>query len=902
LPVTTTNFLPSLEDILDSHPLTVALNDSFEHVLNLLSQAPGSCALVMEGPRLAGIFTQRDVVKLMASRELLKGEELKIAEVMSSDVVTLNLAMFQDIFTALTLFHAHHIRHLPVIDSQAHLIGIITLDSIRRALQPVNLIKFRQVKEVMSSHVIYTSPTTSVLEVNNLMAKHGVSCVVLAEINQEAMVCPKGIITERDIVRLHSQRRGNSLSEITAGTVMSQPLHFLKPKDTLWEVEQAMSQYGVRRLVVVTEDEELAGIVTQTSLVKILDPVEMFSSMEALQQTVQRLESEKLDLLQNRNRDLKRLVKERTLELEQAIQQTQSELQERQRAEAALRRVSRVRDMLSKATEALLKATEEVTLWKEICRIAVEEGGYRLAWVGLVENVESAKMIPVAYFGTETDADYQTLLEAQTPPNLKAEAEVNHFAPPYNLCSACGSSIELPLLLSGERLPGTLNICAKEPDAFDPEEIKLLEKLAGNLTYGINALRTRHEREEAKEALLQSQEQFRQAQKLEAVGRLAGGVAHDFNNILTSILCSSDLVLQSLPTTSEALLVTEEITEIKKEALQAANLTRQLLAFSRRQVLNFRLLNLNETVQNVEKMLRRLIGEDIELGVKLEPQLGTIKSDAGQLEQVILNLAVNARDAMPSGGKLVIETINFEIKPEQVSQFSPKLKQGSYVILSVRDTGTGMTPETLAHIFEPFFTTKEPGKGTGLGLSTVYEIVEQSGGYIVVESQLELGTNFKIYLPLLTDALPEMLETTKQVTTFVPAGTETILIVEDEERIRYVMSKILTREGYHILKAAGPEEALTLSRDYVEPIHIVITDMLMPGMNGLELTKRMVEMRPTTKFLLMSGYSESTLQTDKAWQEDVIHFLPKPFTMESLKSKVRQVLDQSQPLLALTIS
>jgi len=380
------------------------------------------------------------------------------------------------------------------------------------------------------------------------------------------------------------------------------------------------------------------------------------------------------------------------------------------------------------------------------------------------------------------------------------------------------------------------------------------------------------------------EEQYRQAQRMEAVGRLAGGVAHDFNNILTAILGYAELLLMELPPDSEHLA---DAAEIRTAAQRAAGLTRQLLAFSRQQVLQPTVLCVNDVLANVENMLCRLLGENVALRTALAPDAGNVRADAGQLEQVIVNLAVNARDAMSAGGKLTIETANAELSEDDAEANQPVVA-GQYVMLAVTDTGVGISPENRLRIFEPFFTTKEQGKGTGLGLSTVYGIVKQSGGYIWVYSEPGKGATFKVYLPRV-DA-PVEPQTPPRPIQGTPAGTETILLAEDDEQLRKLVRGLLDRVGYQVLSAASAEDALAQARRYRGQIHLLLTDVVMPGEGGHQLASRLAQARPATRTLFMSGYTDAAI-VDHGILERGHHYLQKPFTPAVLARRVRDVLD-----------
>jgi len=381
------------------------------------------------------------------------------------------------------------------------------------------------------------------------------------------------------------------------------------------------------------------------------------------------------------------------------------------------------------------------------------------------------------------------------------------------------------------------------------------------------------------------EEQLRQSQKLESVGMLAGGIAHDFNNILTVITGYSDLTLKGLDNGDPLVNYVEGI---EKAAARAASLTRQLLAFSRKQVLQPKVIDLNSVIMNIEKMLGRLVGEDMELCTSPGFGLGSVKADPGQIGQVILNLVVNARDAMPKGGKITIETANIYLDEEYARQHIA-VQPGWYVMLAVTDNGHGMDVETQRNIFEPFFTTKEQGKGTGLGLSTVYGIVKQSGGNILVYSEVGVGTTFKIYFPLVDEQVAEPEVAAMRLES--AAGNETILLAEDEEMVRHLAREKLKMHGYTVLEGANAEEALLICQQYEGPIHLLLTDVVMPQMSGKELAEQVVSLRPDTRVLYMSGYANQSIVHNGILDSDIA-FIGKPFTPDALVLKVVEVLGQ----------
>jgi two-component system cell cycle sensor histidine kinase/response regulator CckA len=383
------------------------------------------------------------------------------------------------------------------------------------------------------------------------------------------------------------------------------------------------------------------------------------------------------------------------------------------------------------------------------------------------------------------------------------------------------------------------------------------------------------------------EERLRQSQKMEAVGRLAGGVAHDFNNLLTVILGYSQILAEGVPSGSR---LAESAAQIQSAADRAAGITRQLLAFSRKQVLSPRIINLNDILVNLDSLLRRLIGEDIEIMTLPAKDLGSVKADPGQIEQVIMNLALNSRDAMQQGGKLTLETSNTNLDESYAHDRQP-VAPGRYVLLAVSDTGHGMTAETQARIFEPFYTTKEVGKGTGLGLSMVYGIVKQSGGHIWVYSEPDRGTTFKIYLPRV-DQTVETVGVEKHVNG-MQQGTETILLVEDDPQLRQLSSSVLTHCGYKVLVAGSPEEGLAICKADPSDIRLLVTDVVMPRMNGRQLAEQILQIAPELRVLYISGYTSNAI-VHYGVLDPGLWFLPKPFTLSALIAKVREVLDAGQ--------
>jgi signal transduction histidine kinase/ActR/RegA family two-component response regulator len=395
------------------------------------------------------------------------------------------------------------------------------------------------------------------------------------------------------------------------------------------------------------------------------------------------------------------------------------------------------------------------------------------------------------------------------------------------------------------------------------------------------------ERKRSQEALQQRDEQLRQSQKMEAIGRLAGGVAHDFNNLLTAITGFGTLVRDGLKPDDP---VRSDIEEVLGAAKRAGALTRQLLAFGRRQIVTPQVVSLDQIVTDLEKMLRRLIGEHIALSLTSSPRLGLVRADPGQIEQVLINLCVNARDAMSEGGEIRIELENVEIAAGDVGD-RPGLQPGSYVRLAVVDTGSGIAPDVLKHIFEPFFTTKRAGKGTGLGLATVYGIVKQNNGVIEVQSEIGRGTTFRVFLPRVE--CEDAYDGDRPVMSDIDHVSETVLLAEDDDRVRGLVANVLRRRGYIVLEASRGDDALELARRHEAPIHLLLSDIVMPGMNGRVVAERVTELRPETRVLLMSGYSEDvTLRASVEGPKTL--FIQKPFTTDALAARIREALSSAQ--------
>ncbi|MGA9778047.1 MAG: PAS domain S-box protein [Limisphaerales bacterium] len=566
------------------------------------------------------------------------------------------------------------------------------------------------------------------------------------------------------------------------------------------------------------------------------------------------------------------------------------DITERKQAEEELRRLNRSLQTLSKCNEVVVRATDEIKLLTMICQILTETGGFRLAWVGYSEQDESKSVRPIAWAGAEAHylenlqiswADTErgrgptgTAIRTGQPTTFSNLAESPNFAPwrEETLRHGFSSSIGLPLK-ADDKIFGALTVYASQADAFSPQETALLMELANDLAFGIATLRNRVQRKHL-------EEQLRQSQKMEAVGQLAGGVAHDFNNLLTVIQGNASLLLNPQLDPKERAGCSRQIVQA---AERAASLTRQLLIFSRKQVMRSANVDLNEVVANMTKMLRRMLGEDIVLQTKYAHELAIIHADTGMIEQVLMNLLVNARDAMPAGGQLSISTSKEDFTKAQVEKNHDAVA-GTHVRLTVRDTGCGIPKENLPRIFEPFYTTKAVGKGTGLGLATVYSIIQQHHGWITVSSEVNKGSTFSIYFPAVAGERVE--KEAAFAVAKLPHGTGTILVVEDELAVRVLVSNMLQRCGYTVLAAESGVAAMKVWQEHQDRIQLLLTDIIMPdGMNGYELAQQLQTARPGLKVVYTSGYSGEVVGKSLNLI-DGVNFLQKPY----LPQKLLQIL------------
>jgi signal transduction histidine kinase len=569
-----------------------------------------------------------------------------------------------------------------------------------------------------------------------------------------------------------------------------------------------------------------------------------------------------------------------------------SDITERVKAEREIRRRNRGLTLLNHIIAASASDMEQETMLETACRELARTFEVPQAGAVLINEDKTSGTLIAEYLGkgqapavgveipVQGNPSFQYLLSNKAPLVVKDAQTDPRLEPIHDLMRQRGtvSLLILPLIIDGEVI-GSLGLDAFEPRHFSAEEVTLAWSAADQVAGALARARLNEQRQRL-------EAQYRQAQKMEAVGRLTAGIAHDFNNLLTAINGFAELTRHQLMPDDP---LREMVEKVLHSGQRAADLVRQLLAFSRKQIIEPQVLDPNTVVSEMDKMLRRVIGEDIELRTTLEPDVWPIKVDHAQIGQVIANLAVNARDAMPEGGQLTIETANVVLAEENMPG-QLELEPGDYVVLVVSDTGTGMNDEVLSHLFEPFFTTKEPGKGTGLGLATVYGVVRQSGGDIRVRSEENEGTTFEIYLPRV-EAVVRAPSGPRGIAD-VPSGVETILLVEDDESVRDLSWRVLEGQGYTVMQAGDGREALQVAANYPDPIHLLATDLVMPGISGKELGEQLIQGHPELKILYMSGYTDE-LFAEHGILEPGVTLLQKPFRPVELAHKVRQVLDSA---------
>ncbi len=975
--------LPALKQVIDRSPITVRPETLLVDAISIMSQAPGrhcalpdanssihtnlqgqihsGCVLVMDGLRLVGILTERDVVKLASAETGLS--VLRVANAMTRQVITMTLSASATTLSALALFHQHRIRHLPVLDDQGQLVGIVTPNNIRQVLQPMNLLRLRRVAEVMTPDVIHASGTASVLEIARQMTEHRVSCVVIAEIDpalSEASIgdpslTPVGIITERDIVQFQALEL--NLAQIPAQTVMSAPLFCLNPSDSLWVAHQQMQARHVQRLVVAGDQGELMGIVTQTSLLQFLDPLEMASIIETLQQEVDHRTDELVQVnrqLQATREQLESQVEHRTAELTLANARLRQEISDRKQVELEIQKFVSLADNSTELigmcgmnfvptyinpagkqmiglddTRQYIDTPAQEFFFPEDRDFVIHDFFPRVLREGQGEveirfrHFKTGEAVWMVYSVFCIRNRYNQPIglatisrnindRKQAEEKIREQAALIDISPDaimvcdldchilfwnkgaeqiYGWTAAEILGRNSRELLSEKSLPQletalqTIQAKGEWQGEFQKvtksgQELKISSrwKLVRNETGQPQAILT-VETDITEQKQLEAQ--FLRAQRLESLGILASGIAHDMNNILAPMLASAQLLPVLNPNLDEQ--SQQLLTIFEDNTRRGTELVKQILAFARGLEGDRMAVQVKHILVELLQTIESTFPKSIEI-VRTFPKedLWLVSADATQLHQVFMNFCVNARDAMPKGGTLSISAKN-RVIDETYVRMNLDAKVGSYVAIAFEDTGTGIAPEHIDRIFDPFFTTKAIGEGTGLGLSTVAGIIKNYGGFVTVSSKVGRGTQFQVFLPAVeaTETSPE--ETQES---FRGQG-ELILVVDDEANIRETLKLTLENQNYKVLLATDGIEAIAAYATHQDRIKVVLIDMMMPSMDGSTAIRTLQQFNPQIKVIACSGAStnDSLLKT-----VEVEAFLPKPFTADTLLSTLHKVL------------
>ncbi|MEJ6487887.1 CBS domain-containing protein [Nostoc punctiforme UO1] len=856
MPSLYTTDLPSLEQVIECSPLTVLPNTPLTDVIALMNPVSSntvesasnfsSCVLVVEEKKLLGIFTLRDIVRLTGAEVDLS--RVLISEVMTQPVISFTLDDAQNALTPLTLMRQHHIRHLPVVDEQGQLLGLITPEKIRQIIQPAHLLKLRYIKEVMVTDVTHALPTTSILQLSQMMSDRRISCVVIVS-PQETGLIPVGMISEKDILKV--QLQGLDTTQTQAQAVMSTPVLTISSTESLWVVHQLMQERGVRRLVVVGEQGQLQGLVTQTNLLQVLDPLEIVSVIQALQAKIleqavqlcqfnqqleqevkQRRQAEKS--LRQSQQELELQVAERTAQLVVANARLQQEIEERKQSEAAF-------IDSEQRLQAIIDNSPAVIYVKDMQgqHILVNSEFERLTHLPReqVKNKTDYEIFS-ADIAQALSKNDQKVLTSVTP--LQSE-EILQFDDGLHTYL----SVKFPLCHSDGQ---PYAICGISTDITEKKQIE---------------------------------QQFYRTQRLESVGTLASGIAHDLNNVFTPMRMISELLpfrCKNVDAQTQELFKT-----LENCSKRGADLVKQILTFARGTEGKHILLQPEHLLKELVKVIKQTFLQSIEIVANIPTNtLWMVQADPTQLEQVFMNLAVNARDAMPNGGTLTITAENRMID-QTYAQMNLEAQAGSYIVVTFSDTGTGIPPEIEERIFEPFFTTKEVGKGTGLGLSTVSGIVKNHGGFIEVATRVGQGTKFQIFLPKAEGTTSEITTEAK-----LPRGKgELILVIDDEAVIQQITQQTLADYNYKTFVANDGIEAIALYAQYKRQISVVLLDMLMPNMDGLTAILALRTMNPNVKIIANSGLPNNE---QKAIEAGADKFLYKPYTAKDLLTTLSDVI------------
>ncbi len=966
--------LPTLEQVIDPAPLIVGPNHSVLAVMMQMNQiqdascaleptgqaaesySTASCALVVEAERLLGLLTERDIVKLASvGRDLAT---VPIGEVMTRSVISLQLGGGQTVLTALNILQQHQIRHLPVLDQQEHLVGLITPHSVRRVLQPANLLKLRRVAEVMTTAIIAALPTASVLHIAQLMAEHGVSCIVIRDATPSAggKIAPLGMLTERDIVQFNILQL--DLAQIQAQAVMSTPLFSVYSHDSLWDAHQSMQLRRVRRLGVINHQEELVGLLTQSHLLEVFDPIELSGVVDTLQHKVEERTTQLEQInqqLRQAQEELELRVQERTVDLVQANQRLQQEIQERQQAETALREtfqslefqkfaldqsaIVAITDRQGSITEIndpfcqisqysrdeLIGQNHRIinsgfhppeffrSLWATIASGKVWQGEIKnrakdgsFYWVattivpGLDRDARPSQYLSIRFDITQRKQAEAQIREQAALLDVTTDAIVvrdfenrilfwNHGAEQMYGWSAEAAIGQLTTdLLYEDAMPPPVLATAQQAITAQGEwqgELEKVNKLGKTVIVESRWTLIRDEVGQPKAIMAVDtditakkllEDQFLHAQRLESLGTLASGIAHDLNNILTPILTIAQLLPLKLPHLDQS---NQRLLKILQDsAKRGSDLVSQILAFARGAEGKRATIQVGHLLHEVGRVAKQTFPKSIDVCEDVTPlELWLVSADATQLHQVLMNLCINARDAMPNGGTLTLKAKN-TVLDANYARMHLDAEAGPHLAITIADTGTGIAPEVFDRMFEPFFTTKEIGKGTGLGLSTVFTIVKQHGGFVTVYSELNKGTNFTVYLPALADstALPP----TESLDDFDGNG-ELILVVDDEASIREIMKMALEAHNYRVITACDGIDAFSVYAEHKAEVGLIILDLIMPTIDTTTIIMTLKRMNPQVQIIAMSGLAPN--QSIAAYDPTTIQgFLAKPFTTHEL--------------------
>jgi PAS domain S-box-containing protein len=971
--------LPNLVSVIDRQPLTVPADMPLVEVVALMSQPQGckcllneheaetitvnhrSSALVLENGRLVGIFTERDLVKITSTQSNLPS--VNIAAVMTVQPQTLVLKADQTVMTAWTIFKQHHIRHLPILDNQFQLLGIVTPEQIRQVLQPIHLLKFRAVAAGMTAKVIQATGTTPVLQIVKLMTKHQVSSIVI--VKKSRSLQPVGIITERDILQFQAFEL--QLDQLLAQDVMSSPLFCMQLQDSMWSAQQIMQAKNIRRLVVTDEQGQLRGIVTQSNLLQFLDPLEMLCMVEDLQEqlfnraTELEKSNQELRLEVTRRQqvedNLEQRVLLRTAELELRSQQLQAEINDREEAEKELRRseaqfrtlftavpvgifqadiqgnclfanpkclqlmglsdqaaqgqgwlnamhpsdrqqifsewdeaVKNQRDFT--AEHRFITSTGQVNWCSSSVIAAYDQAGKVMGYLGTVMDINARKAgeqkirEQAALLDIATDGIIVRNLESQiqfwnkgaasiygwSAAEAIGQSTVQLFYPhvPDTTVETAWQKVLTTGLWQGELLKTT-----KQGNQVVIESHWTLVRDDDNNPCAVLSVDT----DVTEKNLLEKQ--FLRTQRLESLGTLASGIAHDLNNVLTPIVGAAQLLPHTLPNLdSRNQRLLQMMTDSAK---RGSALVKQILTFARGLDGQRTTLQIRHLLSEIVSVARQTFPKSIEIILDVNTNdLWLVLVDATQIHQVLMNLFVNARDAIIADGKIVAAAENLVIDAANIHQYR-QIPVGSYVLITITDSGIGMDSKVLAKIFDPFFTTKETG--TGLGLSTVSGIIKAHGGFVDVESKVNQGSCFKLYLPAINSQ--ETDEQTEKIESWDGHGS-LVLVVDDELAVRQITKESLEAYNYRVLLASDGVEAIAQYVQDHSEIDVVILDMMMPNLDTPSIMRALQRINPCIPIIVMSGSDSANAQA-MIDQQGAKSFLTKPFTTNEMLQAIQNI-------------